>query len=101
MKRALIGVGLAALLGIGLSLSVPGCGGNDYTPCEADIDCLIICDCANGRDAIIGPFPCRAGNCGLQHADRRDCFAGCSGPPFPGQDDDDSGPPPDDDDSGR
>lgn len=99
MKRAFLLSGVIAVLGLGGLLLVPACGPGDYTPCESDIDCLIVCDCPGGGDGIIGPFRCRAGHCGPEHADLRDCFGGCGAPPAVQEDDDDSAGT-DDDDSG-
>ncbi|MCP4869924.1 MAG: hypothetical protein GY898_14530 [Proteobacteria bacterium] len=98
MKRALILSVVTLVFALGAIALVPGCGGSDYTPCESDIDCLIVCDCPGGGDGLLGPYPCRLGNCGLQHAEDRDCFDGCGAPPAV-QDDDDSAGSSDDDDS--
>ena len=77
-----------------------GCGSADLTTCDSDLDCLIICECANRDTALsIGPYPCRAGTCGLAHAEDRDCSRVCSTPPGSGPDDDDSAAG-DDDSSG-
>ncbi|MEE2828539.1 MAG: hypothetical protein VX498_05085 [Myxococcota bacterium] len=77
---------------------LPGCGSAEPTACETDLDCLIICECANRDTAVtIGPYPCRSGNCGPAHAEDRDCSRVCATPPAPGPDDDDSAG--DDDDS--
>ena len=76
------------LFGIG---GLAGCSTADLTSCETDLDCLIVCECANRDSSLtIGPYPCRSGNCGAAHADDRDCSRVCSTPPPPGPDDDDS-----------
>jgi hypothetical protein len=91
----------AALL-LGLSL-FGGCN-VDLTPCESDVDCVIVCECPNRNGVLtVGPFVCRAGTCGLKHAEERDCSRVCGTQPGyvpPPADDDDSSAG-DDDDSGR
>lgn len=93
-------VTLGLLLFLGL---LTGCS-TDLTPCESDVDCIIACDCPDRTgEAMVGPFVCRAGTCGLSHAQERDCSRVCSSPPgtVPSLPDDDDSAASDDDDSGR
>jgi hypothetical protein len=87
------------LLALGaLLLGLPGCG--DRTPCEADVDCVILCSCANGSTASGSGYSCQAGGCGNGHLQERDCVDICSrvgSVPAAGDDDDATV---DDDDSG-
>lgn len=82
-----------------LLLFLSGCG--DFTPCETDLDCVVLCSCANGVTATAGDFQCKPWGCGGGHIEARDCVDTCSragSRPVGAGDDDDSGP--DDDDSG-
>ncbi len=82
-----------------LALCLSGCA--DRTPCDSNLDCVILCSCANGVVASGGDYTCRAGKCGDGHIQARDCVDTCSragSVPATAGDDDDSGP--DDDDSG-
>ncbi len=93
---------LALLLALALALCLTGCA--DRTPCEADVDCVILCTCANGATASGSGFTCRAGGCGDGHVQARDCVDICSrvgSVPGGTSDDDDSGPNDDDSGNGR
>ena len=84
------------------ALSLSGCSG-DLTSCESDVDCIILCECPDRDGTVtVGPFSCRAGNCGARHLRERDCERVCSQPPgyVPPPDDDDDSSVGDDDDSG-
>lgn len=100
MKRLKTLIPLAVSAALFLLLGMPSCT-SDLTPCEADFDCLILCECSGVQGTItVGPYACRAGNCGVQHAEERDCARVCSEAPGyvpPPSDDDDSAG--DDDDS--
>ena len=93
-------------LSVGLLVLALGLGGCsvDLTPCESDLDCTILCECPDRDGTItVGPFTCRAGNCGARHAEERSCERTCDTPPGyvpPATDDDDSAGA-DDDDSAR
>ncbi len=80
----------APLLALSLLLW-PACN-NDFTPCEGDIDCLVQCNCEGRLGSIlVGPYACRLGTCGREHAEERDCVRACGeAPPAPGDDDDSS-----------
>ncbi|MBJ94878.1 MAG: hypothetical protein CMP23_10460 [Rickettsiales bacterium] len=97
------GAAVAALLALLVSFS--SCGGGGQS-CEEDMDCLIVCQCPGVEATVsVGPYPCRFGSCGQQHAEDLDCVRPCVGaiPPAVG-DDDDSGSPAagaDDDDSSQ
>ncbi len=88
---------------IGLVCVVAGCLAlgacrEDLTPCEVDLDCLILCDCPfRDGTTTIGPYTCRSGNCGVRHAEDRDCERVCGSGPTLFPDDDDSGTSDDDD----
>ncbi len=88
---------LALCLLAGAAFLLGGSCNSSYWPCEEDIDCLLVCECANGYDAVLGPFPCRAGTCGPEHAEQSDCIEACTGVRYVHPDDDDSAG--DDDDS--
>ncbi len=80
-----------------LLFALSGCG--EQTPCESDLDCVILCTCANGVTASGSGYTCRAGGCGDGHLQERDCVDICSRVGSrPGGDDDDATV--DDDDSG-
>ena len=70
-------------------LLLPGCG--DLTPCESEINCVILCECANGGVGTSSGYRCSsAGYCIDGHKDDRDCSRICSQvvPPPLGNDDD-------------
>lgn len=77
-------------------------GGCDATSCEEPVDCVILCECPNGADAIGSGYRCVAGTCRDGHAADRDCDRICSNavPPIGGGDDDDTTATGNDDDSG-
>ena len=81
MSRAL------PLLLLGLSLLLPGCG--DLTPCEENLQCVILCQCDNGGDGFSAGYRCQAGYCRDGHKNDRDCERICQNvlPSF-GDDDD-------------
>ncbi len=79
-----------------LALTVPGCN-QTYQQCDADSDCVIICDCPGGGPSATVIHPCRLGNCGADHYGDLDCVRPCAERnPFAADDDDSAA---DDDDS--
>ncbi len=80
---------------LGLVFFLPGCG--ELTPCESNLQCVILCQCPNGGDGFAGGYRCQAGYCRDGHKNDRDCERICQNivPSF--GDDDDSAS--DDDDS--
>lgn len=74
---------LVAVLACGAAV---GCG---ETPCEDDLECTVLCRCAEG-DTTVGPYACVAGRCGSAYDQDKDCVAPCErigGVPAAGDDD--------------
>ena len=76
---------LAALLALPLFL-LSGCG--ELTPCETDLNCVILCECPNGGDGFSSGYRCQQGFCRDGHKDERDCERICQNV-VPGLGDDD------------
>ncbi len=94
------------LIGALLVMLLAGCGN---TPCETDLDCLVVCQCANGRIAT-ADYACNSvSTCGTSYDADLDCERPCGGPgtkiPLDltgdGSDDDDDDAVDDDDSAAR
>ena len=78
------------LLLVGILLGgLTGCG-VDLTPCESELNCVILCECANGGVGTAAGYSCTQGFCRDGHVNDRDCGRICSQVIPPLVDDDDA-----------
>ncbi|MCO4770354.1 MAG: hypothetical protein KDA24_10020 [Deltaproteobacteria bacterium] len=78
------------LLLVGLLLGgLAGCTA-ELTPCESELNCVILCECSNGGVGTSAGYACTQGTCRDGHINDRDCVRICGQVIPPPVDDDDA-----------